>query len=69
MNKMARYLDYLLEKWNNPKGKVVLKETLPEENQSEEESIMIDYGDEGDSMSTKRNFVMENKEYLFILLF
>lgn len=62
MTKMARYLDYLLKKWKNPKGKVLFKDELDEENK-EEENIMIDYGDEDDNKAKKRDFITENKEF------
>lgn len=57
---MANYLDYLLEKWINPKKQLNLKENI-EASETKEEEPMIDYGDHEDEKIKDRNFVEENK--------
>lgn len=70
MKKMANYLDFLLEKWMNPKKKICFNsnnDEKGEENQKEEETIMIDYGEDLEKDQEPRNFIKENKKsYNFI---
>ena len=67
MKKMARYLDDLLQKWQNPtKNMKELEEN--EDTLTKEDSIVIDYGDKQDNSKKKRDFVEENRMF-FSLIF
>ena len=69
MKKMANYLDYLLEKWMNPRKKVNLNTNVDESKSKEEETIMIDYGEDEEGTGVKKNYVEENITFLILLLF
>lgn len=65
MKIMANYLDFLLDKWMNPKKKINFtgnNDEDSEENQKEEETIMIDYGEDIEKDNEPRNFIQENKK-------
>lgn len=67
MRKMAKYLDFLLEKWMNPKKKITFNENFDEfseekEEGEEEEEIMIDYGEDSDQKKGSINYIQENRK-------
>lgn len=61
MRKMANYLDYLLEKWMNPRRKVLPKGDCSVSEGQKEESVMIDLGQDDEKEPGQRDFVKENK--------
>lgn len=64
---MAKYLDFLLEKWMNPKKKIMFNENFDEfseekDEEEEEEEIMIDYGEDPDQKKGSINYIQENRK-------
>ena len=61
MKKMANYLDYLLERWRNPKNKKNIKLNEEDSESKKEETIMIDLGGSNkEEENTKKDFLVEN---------